>query len=488
MSLPYINRMVRLCNNSNLSIADIVKDSGPTLLTESFDLMLRDATIKHFQYIQDITGDIARNYIEDTEKTALDLIYLHENSSSDEKQRILSCLVSSFMIWRKVFCERKHILKSGLEADGNGKYKAIDSITRYYLEKSLATEKKALDMLYSHFYTPYRKSHILFGAPSGTSPLWTQGVYFGHYFDLSKLTPGNLRAWLKSEPNILKDKENLRYNLIHNVDCHSHFNKAQEPTGHTHYVVAKEPNNRPPFSEKYCYDFLFVIFGGFFAFVVSLMLGRLGFSTLGILTPFVVFFMCFLFIKRYESSKKSDIAAVFFRDSTLSVSVFPYNPLNRGDNVVLSDFFPSLYSQPCTVNSRRKYGLCVEYKDKRAVVGVPKVLYLGGNCRGEPSEYEHDACRMWEYFQQFTDPFRPLPDVPELEPFRQYDEATACWDMYLDRPPKLFEEMTDGVFEQYREALQPYAESYDWRISRDENIKNGWQPPPDAWWTLVQTQ
>lgn len=41
----------------------------------------------------------------------------------------------------------------------------------------------------------------------------------------------------------------------------------------------------------------------------------------------------------------------------------------------------------------------------------------------------------WEFFQQYMDISMPLPDLPELEPYRHLDPTTAAYDKEHNRPP-----------------------------------------------------
>ena len=46
-----------------------------------------------------------------------------------------------------------------------------------------------------------------------------------------------------------------------------------------------------------------------------------------------------------------------------------------------------------------------------------------------------EAALWWEFFQAYMDTSRPLPDIPEHEPFRHQDPVTAEYDKRTGRDP-----------------------------------------------------
>lgn len=68
-------------------------------------------------------------------------------------------------------------------------------------------------------------------------------------------------------------------------------------------------------------------------------------------------------------------------------------------------------------------------------------LYLGhrfsphGEILIEQRSRRHTLHADWEFFQQYMDISMPLPDLPELEPYRHLDPTTAEYDKRHSRPP-----------------------------------------------------
>ncbi|GGX39223.1 hypothetical protein GCM10007392_01950 [Saccharospirillum salsuginis] len=104
---------------------------------------------------------------------------------------------------------------------------------------------------------------------------------------------------------------------------------------------------------------------------------------------------------------------------------------------------------------------------------------------GFESYNKSEIFMKWEMIQQFMDVSKPLPDVPELEPFRHLDPVTAEWDKQHNRPPDLYEKMSDQAFSKYREKLVwNYEKGFRWGSDRWVSESEGWEPPPEEWWLV----
>ncbi len=97
----------------------------------------------------------------------------------------------------------------------------------------------------------------------------------------------------------------------------------------------------------------------------------------------------------------------------------------------------------------------------------------------------HSGRVQAEIIECFMDISRPLPDIPELELYRQYDPVTAEWDARNNRPPRLFRDMSKETWNKLQKASWKYATNYRWSFSRERAIAMGWQPPPKQWWTMA---
>ena len=55
-------------------------------------------------------------------------------------------------------------------------------------------------------------------------------------------------------------------------------------------------------------------------------------------------------------------------------------------------------------------------------------------------------CALWDFFQNFMDISRPLPDIPLYEPYRHLDPVTAEYDRQQQRAPRYWIDMDDETF------------------------------------------
>ncbi|BAQ83654.1 putative uncharacterized protein [Pseudomonas sp. St29] len=53
---------------------------------------------------------------------------------------------------------------------------------------------------------------------------------------------------------------------------------------------------------------------------------------------------------------------------------------------------------------------------------------------------------LWDFFQNFMDISRPLPDIPMYEPYRHLDPVTAEYDRQQQRPARYWIDMDDETF------------------------------------------
>ncbi|MEJ2061814.1 MAG: hypothetical protein P8X74_00790 [Reinekea sp.] len=92
---------------------------------------------------------------------------------------------------------------------------------------------------------------------------------------------------------------------------------------------------------------------------------------------------------------------------------------------------------------------------------------------------------LWEYLQHFMDVSRPLPDVPQLEPYRHLDPTTREWDKKHNRPPRLWRDMTQEEYRQLIDASIEAAKIYPF-LAPDEVNAQGWKPAGDGkhWYQL----
>ncbi|MFT7528713.1 MAG: hypothetical protein ACI9LY_003876 [Arenicella sp.] len=166
------------------------------------------------------------------------------------------------------------------------------------------------------------------------------------------------------------------------------------------------------------------------------------------------------------------VKAILFRAIGL-VYIYP----EKGGEAIIkpfSEFNAFINSSPNPKSGVLYYTLFLAHRDNS------KLWFAYGDETG----IQQDIFMKWEHIQQYMDASQPLPDVPELEPFRHLDEVTAGWDKQHQRPPKLFEEMTDRTFSKYINKILDYSNGFNWGETRESAIRRGWQSPPEEFWKI----
>ncbi len=77
---------------------------------------------------------------------------------------------------------------------------------------------------------------------------------------------------------------------------------------------------------------------------------------------------------------------------------------------------------------------------------IKDILYLIHDEIGELQKYRR-------LIEQYMDIARPLPDIPEFEPFRKLDPTTYKWDKIHARPINFYENMSNKTFDLLKERL-----------------------------------
>jgi hypothetical protein len=76
----------------------------------------------------------------------------------------------------------------------------------------------------------------------------------------------------------------------------------------------------------------------------------------------------------------------------------------------------------------------------------------------------------WEFLQQYMDTSMPLPDVPELEPYRHLDPTTAAYDKEHNRPPHYWHDMPLEQVEKEQKEGAEVVKNYPWSRLRADHI------------------
>ncbi|MCE0555889.1 hypothetical protein [Motilimonas sp. E26] len=113
--------------------------------------------------------------------------------------------------------------------------------------------------------------------------------------------------------------------------------------------------------------------------------------------------------------------------------------------------------------------LAVVHRNQKAVF----YLNLAGELQATPQQ--HYLC--WEMLQRFMDVSQPLPDIPQLEPFRPLDATTAAHDKATGRKADKWKKMSPKWFEQ-RVAKK----------LKKEQTRFNWEDIPDLFDQQTQQQ
>lgn len=455
-SVPNLNYISQYCESNSLSLKDIVTECGYDLInSEVTDAILQKAEL----YWETKQEELTKTKIE----------FVSDPMAASEK--FIACYESICFTYRSA--ARKYIIEAINCFEGI--YDEPPKITsNTSLEAVVNTERKrsqrnALDILNGYFFSPYSYGRVNHVNPCGFSEPLVVGVNYGLYLNISSSKPSELR------------------NIIDNIDNYFgmerlYVNSRKGISTENALPIPRGGKNRGPLKA-------FLRINALISFLLSMGLamvgsviipggvGLLSLFLAGFLLIFLVFnYLCWFGIFRRPFG-------VLFRDKNATVKLLGLKPLIRDKNRTLSCYLPSI-SKKKGVSGRLLYGLCLIDRDAHEKSIWSPYIFFGANLKGVYGSKE-DAYKLWEFLQQFSDPTKPLPDVPELEPYRRHSAITSAWDRFLNRPPRLFERMSDEKFQQYKERLAQYERLYNWNLTREENIKLGWQPPPQAWWTLL---
>ncbi len=115
-------------------------------------------------------------------------------------------------------------------------------------------------------------------------------------------------------------------------------------------------------------------------------------------------------------------------------------------------------------------------------VGQQYKLYIGHRFSDKGTDTLREWTRPWsvyyewEFIQQYMDVSKPLPDIPELEPYRHLDPTTAEHDRKTSRPPHYWRDMDlDQVAWEQKKGIE-VAKNFHWGMSREQALTSGWQP------------
>lgn len=82
----------------------------------------------------------------------------------------------------------------------------------------------------------------------------------------------------------------------------------------------------------------------------------------------------------------------------------------------------------------------------------------------------------WEYWQQYMDISKPLPDAPRMEPYRSRDPVTSEYDAKHNRPKDYWKNLDpDTAYQMIRASIKAVS-NFPWGSTRQGAIASGWRP------------
>ena len=90
-------------------------------------------------------------------------------------------------------------------------------------------------------------------------------------------------------------------------------------------------------------------------------------------------------------------------------------------------------------------------------------------------DYAWEVEQDWEFWQQYMDISQPLPDVPQMEPFRDRDPVTAAWDREQQRPKDYWKNLPLEHAKKLKAKSRAAAERYPWGLTREQALNSGWR-------------
>lgn len=82
----------------------------------------------------------------------------------------------------------------------------------------------------------------------------------------------------------------------------------------------------------------------------------------------------------------------------------------------------------------------------------------------------------WEYYRQFMDVSKPLPDVPFTELHRALDPTTIAWDETMKRPKDFWINTTKATLANMMRESVAAARTFAWGSTRQQAKAAGWKP------------
>lgn len=86
------------------------------------------------------------------------------------------------------------------------------------------------------------------------------------------------------------------------------------------------------------------------------------------------------------------------------------------------------------------------------------------------------AHQLWEFWQQYMDISKPLPDTPTMESFRSRDPFTAEHDLKSGRLENFWKNLDLETAQRMQEVSIQAAREFPWGATREDALAMGWRP------------
>lgn len=138
------------------------------------------------------------------------------------------------------------------------------------------------------------------------------------------------------------------------------------------------------------------------------------------------------------------------------VTIFDYK--HHRKEGVIDEFVAPFYEFDAYMITTRdrygsNYGLLLRHRYEERLINFHSLL--------APDDIRQRPCALWDFFQNFMDTSRPLPDIPYFEAHRHLDPVTAQYDRENGRNPRYWIDMDDDTFKQRVDAMWQRAYSID---------------------------
>ncbi|MEE4697597.1 hypothetical protein V2J88_01095 [Pseudomonas alliivorans] len=138
------------------------------------------------------------------------------------------------------------------------------------------------------------------------------------------------------------------------------------------------------------------------------------------------------------------------------VTIFDYRR-HRKEGVIDEFVAPFFEFDAYMITTRDRhgsyYGLLLRHRYQKQQINFHSLL--------APDDVKQRPCALWDFFQNYMDTSRPIPDIPYFEAYRHLDPVTAKYDKENGRNPRYWIDMDDDTFKERVNAMWQRIYSID---------------------------